>query len=214
MISHQVSAESTLGGYTQKVSFQADASAIIGKKVAIGQGTKIWANAQIREDASIGRNCIISKDVYIGSSVRIGDNCKIQNSALIYEPALLESGVFVGPGVIFTNDHNPRAVNPDETLKSANDWNPTGVNVRTGASIGAGAICVAPVEIGAWALVAAGAVVTKDVPKYALVAGSPAKQKGWVGKAGHKLIERSGYYECPVTGARYHLSDGTLEEED
>lgn len=195
------------------MSFQADTTAIIGKKVIVGEGSKIWANAQIREEASIGRNCIIGKNVYIGSSVQIGDNCKIQNSALIYEPASLESGVFVGPGVIFTNDHNPRAVNPDGTLKSAQDWNATGVKVRTGASIGAGAICVAPVVIGEWSLVAAGAVVTKDVPNYALVAGSPAKQKGWVGKAGHKLVERVDYFECPITGAKYRFANGELEEE-
>ena len=195
------------------MSFQADPTAIIGDKVIIGEGSKVWANAQIRDQASIGRNCIISKDVYIGNSVRVGDNCKIQNSALIYEPASLESGVFIGPGVIFTNDHNPRAVNPDETLKGAHDWNPTGVKVRKGASIGAGAICVAPVVIGEWALVAAGAVVIKDVPNYALVAGSPAKQRGWVGKAGHKLVESGNYFECPITGAKYRLSNGILEEE-
>lgn len=195
------------------MSFQVDASAIIGDEVVIGEGSKIWANAQIRDKALIGRNCIISKDVYIGSSVQIGDNCKIQNSALIYEPASLENGVFVGPGVIFTNDHNPRAVNPDGTLKSAQDWNATGVKVRTGASIGAGAICVAPVVIGEWSLVAAGAVVIKDVPNYALVAGSPAKQKGWVGKAGQRLVERADCFECPVTGAKYRLANGELEEE-
>jgi len=195
------------------VSFQADSTAILGDKVIVGEGSKIWANAQIREEASIGRNCIIGKDVYIGSSVQIGDNCKIQNSALIFGPASLESGVFVGPGVIFTNDHNPRAVNPDGTLKSAQDWNTAGVKVRTGASIGAGAICVAPIVIGEWSLVAAGAVVTKDVPKFALVVGSPAKQKGWVGKAGHKLVERVNYFECPITGAKYRFANGELEEE-
>ena len=195
------------------MSYQVDPRAIIGGKVLIGEGSTIWANAQIREEASIGRNCIIGKDVYVGSSVQIGDNCKIQNAALIYEPASLESGVFVGPGVIFTNDHNPRAVNPDGTLKSTQDWNATGVKVRTGASIGAGAICVAPVEIGEWSLIAAGAVVTKNVPNYALVAGSPAKQKGWVGKAGHKLVERNNYFECPITGAKYRLAHGELQEE-
>lgn len=196
------------------MNFQVDPSAIIGEKVNIGEGTRIWANAQIREGASIGRNCNIGKDVYIGTSIQIGDNCKIQNSALIYEPASLESGVFIGPGVIFTNDHNPRAVNPDLTSKSTGDWNPTGVKVGKGASIGAGAICIAPVEIGQWSLVAAGAVVTKDVPNFALVVGSPARQKGWVGKAGHKLVKQGNYFECPITGAKYRLFDGTLEEED
>lgn len=195
------------------MNFQADSTAIIGDKVIVGVGTKIWANAQIREEVSIGRNCIIGKDVYIGKSVQIGDNCKIQNSALIYEPASLESGVFVGPGAIFTNDNNPRAVNTNGTLKSAQDWNASGVTVKTGASIGAGAICIAPIVIGEWSLVAAGAIVTKDVPKYALVAGSPAKQNGWVGKAGHKLVERVNFFECPITGDKYRFVNGELEQE-
>lgn len=196
------------------MEFQVDPSAMIGTNVKIGEGSKVWANVQIRDGATLGMNCIIGKDSYIGKEVEIGNNCKIQNGALIYEPAILENGVFVGPGVIFTNDNNPRAINPDGTLKGASDWKTVGVVVREGASIGAGAVCVAPLEIGAWALVAAGAVVTKDVPKYALVAGSPAKQKGWVGKAGHKLVEHIGYFECPVTGVKYQLSDGSLEEEN
>lgn len=187
---------------------------MIGTNVKIGEGSKVWANVQIRDGATLGINCIIGKDSYIGKEVEIGNNCKIQNGALIYEPAILENGVFVGPGVIFTNDHNPRAINPDGTLKGVSDWKTVGVVVREGASIGAGAVCVAPLEIGAWALVAAGAVVTTDVPKYALVAGSPAKQKGWVGKAGHKLVEHIGYFKCPVTGVKYQLSDGSLEEEN
>lgn len=196
------------------VSFQIHPTAIIGGNVRIGEGSKIWANAQIRENAEIGHNCVIGKDVYIGNSVQIGDNCKIQNSALIYEPASLAAGVFIGPGVIFTNDHNPRAVNTDTSLKSAHDWKPSGVKVGEGASLGAGAICIAPVEIGEWSLVAAGSIVTKNVPNYALVVGSPAKQNGWVGKAGYKLVAHGNYFECPITGAKYHLSNGMLEEAD
>ena len=188
-------------------------TAIVGSNVRIGVDTKIWANAQIRDGASVGSNCIIGKDSYIGISVSIGDNCKIQNAALIYEPAVIANGVFIGPAVVFTNDHNPRAVNPNGEAKGPTDWKPCGVNVEEGASIGAGAICVAPVEIGAWSLVAAGAVVTKNVQGYALVAGSPARQIGWTGKAGYRLLEKDGYFECPVTGSRYVLSKGSLEED-
>lgn len=196
------------------MNYQASDTAIIEANVRIGTGTRIWNNAQIRSDASIGDNCIIGKDVYIGTAVSVGDNCKIQNSALIYEPAEIGFGVFVGPGVVFTNDQFPRAINPDLTVKSASDWNPVGVTVLEGASIGAGAICVAPVKIGSWALVAAGAVVTTDVANYALVAGVPAKQIGWVGKSGYKLDENQGKLTCPYSGAIYKLIDGQMVEEE
>jgi acetyltransferase-like isoleucine patch superfamily enzyme len=136
--------------------------------------------------------------------VRVGDRCKIQNHALIYEPALLEDGVFVGPAVVFTNDTFPRAVNPDGSLKSASDWEATGVTVRAGASIGARAVCVAPVVVGRWATVAAGAVVTRDVPDHALVMGVPARQVGWVGRAGVRLVdEGDGRWRCPASGDAY-----------
>ena len=108
----------------------------------------------------------------------MGDHCKVQNNALIYEPAWLEDGVFVGPAAVFTNDRFPRAITPDGSLKKAADWDPVGVRVRYGASIGAKAVCVAPVTIGRWALVAAGSVVVTDVPDFALV---PARQHGSCG---------------------------------
>jgi acetyltransferase-like isoleucine patch superfamily enzyme len=117
--------------------------------------------------------------------------------------------------VIFTNDHHPRAVNIDGTLKKNSDWESEGVNVETGASIGAGAICVAPVKIGKWAMVAAGAVVASDVKNYALVVGIPAKQVGWVGEAGLRLQtaeEGSGLLVCPVTKKLYNLQDGEINE--
>src|SRR5690606_20406998 len=117
--------------------------------------------------------------------------------------------------VVLTNDTYPRAINPDGSLKSAHDWQPVGVTIEQGASIGARATCVAPVTIGAWATVAAGAVVVRDVPPYALVAGVPARRLGWVGKAGSPLTRDGvdGAWVCPVTGARYIETDGRLSEE-
>jgi len=119
--------------------------------------------------------------------VHVGDNCKIQNYALVYEPARLEDGVFIGPAAVLTNDTFPRAINPDGTPKSAHDWVPVGVTCLEGASIGARAVCVAPVTIGRWAMVAAGAVVVHDVPDFALVAGVPARRIKWVGRSGFPL---------------------------
>jgi UDP-2-acetamido-3-amino-2,3-dideoxy-glucuronate N-acetyltransferase len=174
----------------------------------IGQGVAIWDYAKIREDCQLGENVIIGGGVYIGNGVRIGANCKIQNNALIYEPAILEDGVFIGPGVILTNDEYPRAVNPNGSQKVTGDWQATGVLVREGASIGAGSICVAPVEIGAWSLIAAGSIVVDNVPAFALVAGVPAKRIRWVGKSGVPLVNKgAGYFVCPKTGARYLESD-------
>jgi len=144
----------------------------------------------------------------------MGDNCKVQNYALVYEPARLADGVFIGPAVVLTNDTYPRAINPDGTQKSAHDWEPVGVTIGQGAAVGARAICVAPVTIGAWATVAAGAVVATDVPDYALVVGVPARRIGWVGKAGVRLIpgEKTHEWRCPATGALYVEIEGVLTE--
>lgn len=179
----------------------------------IGDGSSVWHLAQVREGATIGRDCVIGRGVYVGPGVEVGDGSKIQNYALVYEPARLETGVFVGPAVVFTNDTYPRAVNPDGSPKSASDWTPVGVTVRQGASIGARATCVAPVEIGRWATVAAGAVVTKDVPDFALVAGVPARRIGWVGPAGLPLEQDGDGWICPQTGSRFIETDGALKED-
>lgn len=186
-------------------------SADVSPDASIGEGTYIWHLAQVREQARIGRNCIIGRGAYIGTGVIMGDNCKVQNYALVYEPARLADGVFVGPAAVLTNDAYPRAINPDGSLKDAQDWDRVGVTVHRGASIGARATCVAPVTIGEWATVAAGAVVVKDVPDYALVAGVPARRIGWVGESGVSLIETTpGRWECPVSGAQYVESGGVI----
>lgn len=190
-------------------------SADVAENAVIGDGSKVWHLAQVREDAVLGRHCIVSRGAYVGPGVVIGDNVKIQNYALVYEPAHVEDGVFVGPAAVLTNDHFPRSMNLDGSLKSGHDWEPVGVTVREGASIGAGAVCVAPVMIGRWAMIAAGATVIRDVPDFALVVGAPAHRVGWVGRAGVPLQpgEHPELWVCPTTGARYRqLGDDVLEE--
>ncbi|MGI5204917.1 DapH/DapD/GlmU-related protein [Spirillospora sp. CA-108201] len=179
-------------------------SAQVDPGAELGDGTTVWDLAQIREGARLGAGCIVGRGAYVGAGVRIGDNVKLQNHALVYEPAVLEDGVFVGPAVVLTNDREPRSVAPDGTLKRGDDWEAVGVHVAEGASLGARSVCVAPVRIGRWAMVAAGAVVTRDVPDFALVAGVPARRIGWVGRAGARLTERpGGAWECPRTGEVY-----------
>ncbi|GAA2096265.1 acyltransferase [Microlunatus panaciterrae] len=187
------------------------ATADVAEDAQLGEGTSIWHLAQVREGAILGQNCVIGRGAYVGSGVRMGDNCKLQNYALVYEPAILEDGVFVGPSVVFTNDHYPRSITPDGQLKRGDDWEAVGVTVRTGASIGARAVCVAPVTIGAWALVAAGSVVVKDVADFALVAGVPAKRIGWVGRAGVPLEQTADdRWRCPQTGELYAQDNESL----
>ena len=200
---------------SDKAFIHADAD--VDQNAIIAADVKIWDLARIRSGSSIGSGTIVGRNAYVDSDVAIGKNCKIQNNALIYSPAVIADGVFIGPGAILTNDLNPRAINEDQTLKSATDWKIQRVEVQTGASIGAGAICVAPVIIGSWAMVGAGAVVVKDVPNYALVVGNPAKQIGWVGKSGSKLekvSESKNIFVCPSSKVNYVEEAGNLREFD
>jgi UDP-2-acetamido-3-amino-2,3-dideoxy-glucuronate N-acetyltransferase len=170
-------------------------TAEVHENASIGKGTYIWNQAQIRENASIGVNCVISKDVYIDIDVIVGSNVKIQNGVSIYKGVTIEDDVFVGPHVVFTNDLRPRAFN--------NEWEVTDALLRKGCSIGANATIVAGNVIGPYSMVAAGAVITQDVPPFSLVLGNPARIVGFVCKLGHKmkkvnkLTEQLSYY-CEI----------------
>jgi acetyltransferase-like isoleucine patch superfamily enzyme len=189
-------------------------NASVSDAAKLSENASIWDFAQVRENATIGKNTIIGSYAYIDANVQIGNNCKVQNRALIYDPAIIHDGVFIGPGAILTNDKNPRSISSSGEVKSANDWDKVGVEVLQGAAIGSGAICVAPVRIGKWALVGAGAVVTKDVKDYALVVGNPARQIGWVGRAGKQLETVDGqHFKCPILGNEYQVVNGNLVED-
>jgi acetyltransferase-like isoleucine patch superfamily enzyme len=165
-------------------------TAFVSPEATVGEGTLVWHNVQIREHARLGYNCIVGQNAYIDFAVVIGNNVKIQNNASLYHGLELEDGVFVGPHVIFTNDRIPRAINPDGSLKSADDWEVGRTRVCHGAAIGAGAIIVTGVTIGRWAMVGSGAVVTKNVPDHALVVGNPARILGYISAKGTRCTSQ------------------------
>lgn len=162
-------------------------SAEVDPRATIGDGCRIWHHAQIREHAVLGPECIVGKGVYIDTGVRVGARCKIQNYACLFRGTALEDGVFIGPGALLANDRYPRAVNPDGSLKDDGDWQVAPILVRAGASIGVGAVLLPGITVGRWAVVGGGAVVTHDVPDFALVVGNPARMVGWVCSCGRPL---------------------------
>ena len=171
-------------------------TAEVSPKAQIGSGTRIWNSVQIREGAIIGQNCIIGKDVYVDFDVKIGNNVKIQNSALLYHGATLEDGVFIGPQACLTNDRLPRAITSDGHLKGNDDWVVGPILIEYGASIGAGSLILPNVTIGRFALVGAGAVVTRDVPNHGLVVGTPARLVGYVCHCGRRMDQQGHVWIC------------------
>jgi len=163
------------------------ASAEIEQDAGIGEATKIWHYCQIRSGARIGRECVLGRGVFVDAGVSIGDRVKIQNYVSVFSGVTVEDGAFIGPHVCFTNDLYPRAVTPDFLVRGPADWVVTSTLIRKGASIGANSTIVAGVTIGRWAMVGAGSVVTRDVPDHALVAGNPARARGFVCACGRRV---------------------------
>ena len=178
-------------------SARVHASAEIEADVTVGPRTSIWNRAVLRTGASLGAECIIGRDAFIDEGVRLGDRVKVQNGALVYHGVTVGNGVFIGPGAILTNDRYPRAVTATGELARADDWTVSPIELRDGCSIGAGAVVVAGVTVGRFATVGAGAVVTRDVPDYALVAGNPARGLGWVCACGERLTDSTGAGAAP-----------------
>lgn len=176
-------------------------SSYVDEGVRLGEGTSVWHFSHILKGSRIGDNCSIGQNVMIGPDVTLGDNCKIQNNVSLYKGVELEDGVFCGPSCVFTNVLNPRA-----EVERKDEFRPT--YVRRGATIGANATIVCGNELGAYCLIAAGAVVTKSVPPHALMAGVPARRIGWVSRAGEIL---DATLTCPRTAERYEQSGENLK---
>jgi UDP-2-acetamido-3-amino-2,3-dideoxy-glucuronate N-acetyltransferase len=173
------------------MSIRIHPSAEVSDTAQIGDGTSIWHQSQVRPDAVIGRNCILGKGVYVDTGVKLGDNVKIQNYVSVFHGVCVEDGVFIGPHVCFTNDMNPRAINPDGSLKLADDWVLSETLVKYGSSIGANSTIRCGITLGEWSMIGAGSVVTASVPAYGLVYGNPARIRGFVCPCGHKLAFES-----------------------
>ena len=182
--------------------------AYVDDNVEIGDGTKIWHFSHVQSGARIGKNCILGQNVNVGSNVVIGNFVKIQNNVSVYEGVTLEDYVFCGPSMVFTNIIDPRSKYPQAGSKFY-----IKTLVKEGASLGANSTIICGHTIGRFAFIGAGAVVTKDVPDYALVVGNPAKQVGWLSEAGQKLIfDKDGIAECSKSNKRYKLENGRVIE--
>jgi UDP-2-acetamido-3-amino-2,3-dideoxy-glucuronate N-acetyltransferase len=178
-------------------------TAEVSSRACIGEGTRVWNYAQIREDVVIGENCVIGKNVYIDFGVRIGDNVKIQNNVLVYHGLTIEDGVFLGPQVCLTNDRFPRAITPDGHLKGVDDWEVSPTLICHGASIGASATVLAGLTIGRFAVVGAGAVVTRSVPDHGLVLGVPARLVGYACECGRPMERKQAFWQCTSCGRSF-----------
>lgn len=176
-------------------------TAIVDDGAQIGNGTKVWHFCHVMSGAQIGNNCVLGQNVYVGGKAVIGHGVKIQNNVSVYDSVILEDDVFCGPSCVFTNVVNPRSF-----VVRKNEYRET--RVKKGASIGANATLVCGVTVGEYAFIGAGAVVTKDVKPYALMVGVPAKQKGWVSRAGAILDDS---LVCPESGERYQIADDQLQ---
>jgi acetyltransferase-like isoleucine patch superfamily enzyme len=192
-------------------------TADIEPDVVIGARTAIWHRAQVRAGARIGAECIIGRDAFIDEGVLLGDRVKVQNLALVYHGVTVEDGVFIGPNAILTNDRFPRAITATGELARADDWEVSKVTLRHGCSIGAGAVVVAGADVGRFAMVGAGSVVTRDVVEHALVAGNPARRIGWVCACSRRLADAGGVpvgpdhdgdARCPACGTVYVIDAG------
>lgn len=181
-------------------------SAIVDEGAQIGEGSRVWHFVHVCGGASIGRNVSMGQGVFVGNNVTIGDNCKIQNNVSVYDNVHLEDGVFCGPSMVFTNVYNPRSL-----IERKSEYRDT--LVKKGATLGANCTIVCGVTIAEFAFVGAGAVITKDVPAYALVVGVPARQIGWMSEFGEQLelpVQGEGETTCPYTGSRYVLKDNQV----
>jgi len=183
-------------------SARVHATADLEPNVDVGPGTSIWHRVQVRTGATVGAECVIGRDAFIDEGVSIGNRVKIQNGALVYHGVTIEDGVFIGPGAILTNDRYPRAITSSGDLAGAEDWTVSPITLREGCSIGAGAIVVAGVDVGRYAMVGAGAVVSRTVTNHALVAGNPARRIGWVCACGARLVDANGE-PVPAEPERY-----------
>jgi len=180
-------------------------TACVDSPASIGDSTQVWHFCHLMPGARVGRRCILGQNVFLASHVVVGDDCRIQNNVSLYDGTTLEDDVFLGPSCVLTNVENPRA-----QIRRRDLFSPT--RLRRGATVGANATIVCGVTVGRYAFIGAGAVVTRDVPDYALILGVPGKRRGWMSRHGHKLAapNAEGLFTCPESGYRYRLTDDTL----